>query len=539
MANNQYDADIVVIGSGVTGALVAYELAKAGKSVVIVEAGDHIQRWKAVEHYRSLPDKSIANNSPFPNLPWAPNPIGGKYLDQQGPVKYATTYIRMVGGTTWHWDSATWRLLPNDFKLKTLYGHGRDWPISYDDLEPFYQRAEEEMGVNGYDTEDQSGNGGQPFPPRSKPYPTPGHPFSWGQKQVADMMSKAGYHPIHEPNARLSKPMDGRPQCAGNNSCDPICPIGAKYTGDIHVDKALKAGAKLLSNSVVYRLDADEQGNIVSASYMSPDKSKHTIKGKIFVLAANAIETPKILLMSTSERYPNGLANSSDMVGRNLMDHTGLGFNLVTKTPVWPGTGPNALLVFLNMRDGEFRKQHASYKTKLRNTAVNNAVTTSLLSKGVLGSALDQQILFQSARQVSIAIDLENMPETRNRIVPSKEKFDAIGIPVPELHFDVDDYWNAGKDAAVADVKKIAQILDADIIATDLNKQNREHILGTLIMGNDPKDSVVDKDCKTHDHPNLYIAGTGVFPAVGCVNPTLTGAALALRLAAKLKTIAI
>ena len=536
MPDVQYDADVIVIGSGVTGALTAYELAKAGKNVLILEAGDRVERWKAIEKYRSLPDKSIANNSPYPNREWAPNPIGGKYLEQKGPVGFATTYVRMVGGTTWHWDSATWRLLPNDFKLKSVYGRGRDWPISYNDLEPYYYRAEVEMGVNGYDVEDQSGQGASHFPPRSAPYPTPGHPFSSAQRKVAGMMEAAGYHPIHEPNARASRPYDGRPACAGNNTCDPICPIGAKYTGDIHVDKALAKGARLISNAVVYRLDADDAGRIVSVSYMTPDKARHTLHAKQFVLAAHAIETPKILLMSTSARYPNGLANSSGMVGRNLMDHTGLGFNIVAKDELWPGTGPNALLVFLNARDGDFRKTRASYKTKLRNTAVNTAVTQALLAKGVMGSELDRQIKFQSARQVSLAVDLETLPNPENRIVPSRDRVDAIGIPVPEIHFDVDDYWNAGRDAAVTDIARYAEILQGTITMTDLGRQNREHIMGTMIMGSDPKDSVVDADCRSHDHPNLFVAGTSVMPAVGCVNPTLTGAALAIRLADRIKT---
>lgn len=528
---NDNDYDYIIVGSGVTGALVAWELARQGKKVCMIEAGDYIERWKAVEHYRSLPDKSIANNSPYPNLDWAPNPIGGHYLEQKGPVSYATTYIRMVGGTTWHWDSATWRLLPSDFELRSRYGVGRDWPIGYHDLEPFYQRAESELGVNGWDVEDQSGQGGNHYPPRSAPYPTPGHPFSWGQQVVADKLQAAGYWPIHEPNARLSAATDERPACAGNNTCDPICPIGAKYTADVHVRKALAAGCHLLSNSVVFRIDADDNGKITAVHYRRPDKTEGSLSAKVFVLAANAIETPKLLLMSTSARYPKGLANRSDQVGRNLMDHTGLGFNLITEEEVWPGTGPNALLVMLNAREGQFRRHQAGYKTKLRNTAVNMAVTSALIKQGILGHELYRQIRYQSARQISLAIDLETLPDPANRIVPSSDRRDAIGIPVPEIHYNVDDYWNNGRDAAIADVTKIAGILKAKIVASDLNKQNREHILGTMIMGNSASDSVVNADCRTHDHPNLYIAGTSVFPAVGCVNPTLTAAALALRLA--------
>lgn len=531
MANTTLDFDYVIVGSGVTGALIAWQLSRHGKRVCMIEAGDYVSRWKAIEHYRSLPDKSIANNSPYPNLEWAPNPIGGHYLEQKGPVKYATTYIRMVGGTTWHWDSATWRLLPSDFELNTRYGVGRDWPIGYEDLEPWYQKAEEELGVNGWDTEDQSGQGNDHYPPRSQPYPTPGHPFSWGQQVVAGKLEAAGYSAIHEPNARLSVATAERPACAGNNTCDPICPIGAKYTADFHVRKALDHGCTLLSNSVVYRVDAADDGKITAVHFRRPDKSTGTVNGKMFVIAANAIETPKLLLMSVSERYPQGIANTSGQVGRNLMDHTGLGFNLVTEDEVWPGTGPNALLVMLNAREGQFRSERASYKTKFRNTAVNFAVTQSLINQGIMGNELYRQIKYQSARQLSVAVDLETLPNPQNRIVPSQDRTDSLGIPVPEIHYDVDDYWNKGRDAAIADVQNIAKILNAKIVATDTNKQNREHILGTMIMGNSPADSVVDKNCRTHDHPNLYIAGTSVFPAVGCVNPTLTGAALALRIA--------
>jgi choline dehydrogenase-like flavoprotein len=534
MAASSYDADVIVIGSGVTGALVAYELAKAGKSVLILEAGDRVERWKAIEKYRSLPDKGIAMFSPYPNRPWAPNPIGGKYLEQKGPVAYGTTYVRMVGGTTWHWDSATWRLLPNDFKLKTLYGRGRDWPISYDDLEPYYQRAEIELGVNGYDAEDQSGQGGSHFPPRSAPYPTPGIPFSSAHRKLAELMEPAGFHPIHEPNARASIAYGGRPPCGGNNTCDPICPIGAKYTADIHVDRAIAHGARLISNAVVNRIKSDDNGKITSINYLSPDKSARTLTARYFVLAAHAIESPKILLMSKSDKYPRGIANSSDMVGRNLMDHTGIGVGIVAEQEFWPGNGPNALLVFLNGRDGDFRKNSASYKTKLRNVAGNTAVTQGVLAQGHLGSDLDKQIKYQIARQLTFAVDFETLPDPKNRIVPSDDRVDALGIPVPQIHFDVDDYWAAGRDAALKDMTKFAELLNGKIFMQDLNKQNREHIMGTMIMGSNPADSVVNGDCRTHDHHNLFIAGTGVMPAVGCVNPTLTGAALALRIANKM-----
>jgi len=534
MANTTTDADVVIIGSGVLGGLAAYELAKAGKSVLILEAGPRIERWKIVEEWRNSTNKS-SKGSPYPNPPHAPNPFGGNYLVQKGPVAYGTTYLRVVGGTTWHWGSATWRMIPNDFKLNTLYGKGRDWPISYDTIEPFYARAEAELGVNGRDNEDQSGQNGKPWPPRSTPYPMAGLEFNHMQTRLGERMQGAGFHPIHEPNGRASRPYDGRPQCGGNASCNPVCPIGAKYTGDVHIEKAEREGAKVLDNAVVYNIEVGPDGKIAAIHYRTPDKTEHRVTGKYFVLAANAIEAPKLMLMSTSPAFPRGVGNSSDQVGRNLMDHTGLGMAMTVKEAMWPGDGPTELLVFLNGRDGPFRKDHAAYKHKIRNDAPNREVAGELIKQGVMGSKLDQQIKFKVARQLTFAVDLETLPYPANRIVPSKEKFDAIGIPVPEFYYDVDDYWNAGRDAAVKDWHRFAELLDGEITHIDLGHQNREHIMGTMIMGADPKDSVVDADCRTHDHANLFIASTGVMPSGGCVNPTLTGAALAIRLAEVIK----
>ena len=144
-------ADVVVVGSGVAGALVAYQLALAGKSVIMLEAGPRLPRWQTVERFRNQPDKSD-NSAAYPSTAWAPHPEYGPpndYLILKGEHKFNSQYIRAVGGTTWHWAASAWRFIPNDFKMKTLYGVGRDWPIVYDDLEPYYYRAEQELGVWG------------------------------------------------------------------------------------------------------------------------------------------------------------------------------------------------------------------------------------------------------------------------------------------------------------------------------------------------------------------------------------------------------
>ena len=159
---------------------------------------------------------------------------------QSGEHPYNVQYLRVVGGTTWHWAASTWRFLPSDFKLKSLYGVGRDWPIEYSDLEPWYQRAEEELGVWGPGDEELGS-------PRSKPYPMAPLPLSYNEERVKSVLNANGYNVVTEPVARNSRAYDGRPTCCGNNNCMPICPIGAMYNGIFHVEKAEAAGAVIVS----------------------------------------------------------------------------------------------------------------------------------------------------------------------------------------------------------------------------------------------------------------------------------------------------
>ncbi|MEO0745657.1 MAG: GMC family oxidoreductase, partial [Pseudomonadota bacterium] len=288
--------DLVVIGAGVAGGLVAKRAAEAGLRVTIICDGPVVARGDLVDRFRSAPDQTMM--SPYPVLPHAPQPQTVRtddYLIQKGPYPYDQQYIRVVGGTTWHWAAATWRYLPNDMKLKTLYGVGRDWPISYDEIEPWYQSAEEEMGVAGPEN--------APFDaPRSKPYPMGPAPFSYMDRAFNEKLTALGYDHIQAPQARNNQQVyDGRPPCCGNANCMPICPIGAQYSGNMAVEKAQAAGAELITDAVVHHLEVDGEGRITAARYLKPDRSEFRIEAARFALDANGIEGPKILLMSKQE----------------------------------------------------------------------------------------------------------------------------------------------------------------------------------------------------------------------------------------------
>jgi choline dehydrogenase-like flavoprotein len=519
----QYDADVIVVGSGALGSNAAYQLAKAGKSVILMEAGERVPRWKIVQNSRNSPRRGNYNE-PYPNMPWALTTNQDDYLENTGSFPFKPGMLKLVGGTTWHWAAATWRYLPSDMKLKSTYGVGLDWPISYDDLEPYYQRAEEALGVVGSDDQDQSGQGGGAFPPRSKPYPLPPEGKTYLFQRMEARLSPLGFNFIHEPNARVTKPYDGRPACAGNNNCMPVCPIGAMYSGNFHADHAEKSGAKLLTDATAYKLEKGAGGKIVAVHYRTSKGDDIRLTARYFVIAAHGLETPKLLLISD-------VANSSDQVGRNLMDHSGIGMHFLADEPVWSGRGAVQQGGIFNRRDGEHRRDYAAIKHALANGVPNPAVAERLINQGVLGPELDRRIRDEASRLVEVSTVFEMLPHANNRVQPHPTRRDALGIPTLTVNYDVDSYVDAARPIAVNDFHTFVKGMNGTVIDISEGYQNRDHIMGTVIMGADPKTSVVDGDCRTHDHDNLFLATTGVIPASGVINPTLTGVALSIRIA--------
>ncbi|NIF23747.1 MULTISPECIES: GMC family oxidoreductase [Pantoea] len=522
---SEFDADVVIIGSGALGANAAYQLAKAGKSVIMLEAGPYIPRWKVVENYRNGASKRNWC-TPYPNLPWAPNSYTDGYIDAKGDpdFAYVTSYLRVAGGSTRHWASAAWRLLPNDFKLKSVYGVGRDWPYPYEELEPWYVKAELEVGVVGTGHEDQSGQGRGHYPPRSQEYPLPPEGKPYMAQRMQAKLGPMGYQVIHEPHGRVSRPYDGRPACAGNNNCEPVCPIGAMYSGDMHVDKAVALGVDLRTECVAWKIEKGADNKIVSITYREPNGKDTRLTAKIFVVAAHGLETPKLLLM-------NDIANSSDQVGRNLMDHTGLSLTFLADEPLWTGRGSVQHGCIANRRDEPSRAQHSAIRYSLRNLVPNVDVTAPLLKQGLMGKALEDAIYDRASRIMNISTMSETLPSPTNRVVPSKDRKDSIGLPMLDVHYHLDDYVRGMRPQAYKDFANFLQAFNGEVIEAPTGWRNQYHIMGTVIMGDNPKDSVVDKDMRTWDHPNLFLATTGVMPTSATVNPTLTGIALSLRMA--------
>ena len=588
--------DVVIVGAGLAGAIAAYKLGLAGKKVLILESGVGVPVSREAYMERFYTQLAKTPESPYPPNPNAPNAtvlqVGGNgtwkdpktsYLDQSDSVlPFSSTYERRAGGTFWHWLGSSFRFVPNDFTLFSTYGQGRDWPIAYADLglpqpgrsSAYYDDAEREIGVSA-DVADQSYLGLE-FTPGYQ-YPNPSIPLTVTDQFFADVTNgKQTFEgqPVTiypTPAGRNSRPYDGRRVCAGNTNCIPICPIQAKYDPTVTLNKAIDTGnVDVIYKAVADKVLLDEVGqNVTGIHYItytvegtrSPSGTGVAV-GTIYLLAAHAIETPKLLLNS-NDQLPAGVANKSGQVGRNLMDHPLFLRWGLTPEPTWPYRGPLATAGIESLRDGDFRKDRAAWRVELGNEGWNfaafdpesstldfiegtNNSGTNPQNEKLHGQALIQRLNDHFTRQFRFGFLVEQSPEDTNSVTLS-DLTDDLGIPRPKIHYNISDYTKRGFVAAkaltdqvfaaakVTSFSKINPTAPGYFTYTDsqtgevheFEYHGSGHIVGTCRMGDTPDDSVVDRNQRAWDHPNLYIAGSSVFPTVATGNPSLTVAALA------------
>ncbi|MDB5819601.1 MAG: choline dehydrogenase, partial [Rhizobacter sp.] len=459
--NGNSTADVVVVGSGVVGAMVADQLAAAGHSVLVLEAGPRIDRAQAVENWRNMPFANRVGSDYqglYPQSPLAPAPLyfpKNDYVALSGPSgsSFQQGYLRVVGGTTWHWAASCWRHLPVDLRMKSAYGVGRDWPISYEELEPYYCLAEEEMGVAGPNDPAQ-----QSPTERSKPYPMDMIPWGYGDQRFAEVVNPHGYRSVPIPQGRNAVPWHGRPACCGNNNCQPICPIGAMYNGIEHVTRAEAKGVKLLAEAVVYKVDTDANNRVTAVHWYDAQKKSHKASARAFAFACNGVETPRLLLIAANAANPRGIANSSDQVGRNMMDHSGFHCTFLANEPIWTGRGPAQSSCLVGPRDGAFRSEYSSNKMILNNISRVGPATTQALKLGLVGPELDDEIRRRSAYGVDLSISLEPLPDPNNRLTLSPDRRDGLGLACPDNHYDVGDYVRKGATAAGDQLRHIGSL---------------------------------------------------------------------------------
>lgn len=612
MTSETHSYDVVIVGSGIAGAVLAKTLTQAGKHVLLLEAG--LQAGIAFEPeraYRNYQDylqtfyaSTIkATNTPYPDIPDAQSidvlqiqqktPYDEGYLVQLGPLPFASDCVRGPGGTTLHWLGNVPRMLPNDFRMKSLYGQGVDWPISYDDLKPYYEMAEYEIGVAG-DVASQQGpdmsraNYGDDYVFPMLKIPQSYQDQIWmqqsqnlpvqldGQQYTITCISMpqgrnsipnvdyaySGVHwePVQKkltlvPAAKGSYQVVGAiwnqdtgNRCEGNSSCVPICPVQAKYNAMKTLKRADRRKLEIRAQSVASSLMTDPKTNaitgVVYKTYKQPNLPEYTTSvatGKVYVLAASAIENAKILLASNA-------ANSSDQVGRNLMDHLVLLTWGLFREKIYPYRGPGCTTYIPTFRDGSFRKDFAAWISPIDNWgwswptfAPGSDVTNAVATNGMFGKALRQHLNDVITRQALLHFECEQAPDPDNRVTIDPKYKDQLDNYRPVIHYSASEYMLKSFEAA----KKVSdQIFAANGIedytnydsATDPDYvlyrgrgytfRGAGHIVGTHRMGDDPKTSVVNRDQRAWDHKNLYVVGCGSMPTLGTSNPTLTMTAM-------------
>ncbi|MFI5843021.1 GMC family oxidoreductase [Catenuloplanes sp. NPDC051500] len=577
--------DVIVVGGGFAGSLLAKALGEQGWQILVLEAGtggpdtwqDHQDALRA---FRTAVAKTPT--SPYRTTEAAPSPdvldlaggpdgfTAGGYLIQRGAQPYSSPYLRVNGGSGNAWTGLAPRMHPEDFRAGDL-GPGRNWPIGYADLEPWYRAAEGEIGVAA-DVDEQREGVGLPFPPDYQ-FPMHGMPRSFLDEMVAEAVDGRRVHDpylpgtaelrvVGTPQARNAPPnprydggkgfqADGH-RCVGYASCVPICPENAKYT-PLKTQARWPSTVTLRTRAVVNRLTAGPDGRVTEVgfqSYVDDNAGRHTaetVTADLVVLAAHAIENAKLLLSS-------GLANRSDQVGRNLMDHPALLTHGLTPVPCGPYRGPGSTAGIETFRFGPGRRVRAPFRIEIGNwgwvwaLGPPDADTAAFLDRGVYGPALREGLRDRVGRQFALQFEIEQEADPANRVTVDARLRDALGNPRPMLTYSLSDHVKRGMVAAKQVSDQIFALLGAEdhtvfrpeagmpgYVEYDgraLGYRGAGHGGGTHLMGTSAHDSVVNQWQQSWDHPNLYLVGCGSMPSLGTSNPSLTMAALALRSAA-------
>lgn len=507
--------DVCIVGSGIAGAMVAARLAGTGAKVLMLEAGQHFDRSSRFEQLRS---HEILRT---PLWPWVSEGRDG-YVDTSAPeIGYTYTLndsrVRAVGGSTLVWGGLINRFRETDFRSASTYGMGWDWPISYADVEPYYCDAEAEIGVAGQQ------NPGDP--PRSRELPMPKWPPKYGEDAWFRVAEKMGFEIGLASHARNSAPYDNRPACAAISVC-PVCPIGARYSADYHVDRLVADNLiELAVATVARRVVTNDRGDIEMLLATDLDGTDHEIRADQYVIAAHTVETARLLLLSE-------VGNDSDQVGRNLMEHWYTGAGGFIDDQVFPKRIGFETLECNHWYDGPDREVRGAIKLSFIDDH-----DPLMYRDGRVGTDLAEKNCREFGHWVGIGAEIEHQPNPESRVTLSESQTDQFGDPVPVVRFALSDVDRRTHEAALDITTMLAEARGCRDVASIGAYHRAHHHMGTCRMSSDPALGVVDANCKVHSVNNLYLAGASVFPTGGGRQPTLTVAALGLRLGEHLATL--
>ncbi len=535
------EVDFVIIGSGAAGGVLAKELSTNGFRVVVLEQGPYLTEADFSHNEVKILGEDFLTNKPK----LQPNTFR-KTPAEKATQRRALVYGCLVGGTSVHFTANFWRFHEIDFiersKIGAIPGTGfADWPITYADLEPHYTKVEWEVGVSGL-------AGASPFdPPRSKPYPMPPLPVKSSGVIFEGAARKLGWHPFPAPMAILSQPRPGRSACINCGFCLAFgCEVGAKSSSLASVIRmAERTGrCEIRPNSYVHRIEIDSQGRATGAVYFDEKRDTHLQKAKAVVVCANGAETPRLLLLSASKRFPNGLANSSGLVGKYLMLNSGALAMGVFERPLNDYKGYAVSRIVHDFYELDAQKVGfyggGGLDARFDMTPIGFAMGSLPPDTPRWGAGFKSALRHNFTRTLEIFGHGTSLPLENNSFSLDPDVKDAWGLPALRLTYkDHPDDVKLGNwlndramellDAAGAQKKWHFPIGEQEFAV---------HLLGTCRMGNDPKTSVINPDHRAHDVKNLFLCDGSSLVTSGRGQPTMTIMALAYRAADRITHLA-
>jgi choline dehydrogenase-like flavoprotein len=500
------DSAVVVIGSGAGGGTLANELCQKGVKVVLLEAGE-----------RQSSATFINSEWPsFKQLAWSDlRTTSGSWRIARDFPNLPAWICKTVGGTTTHWAGASLRFHADEFRARSTYGAIQganllDWPLSLEELEPFYSRAESKMGV-------------------TRTNDIPGLPGNNNFKVMYNGAVKVGYKNCHTGRMAInSRPRAGRGPCMQLGFCFQGCKSGAKWSTLYTEIPAAEATGNLdlRTRSHVVRIEHGAENKVNAVVYIDAHGQEQRQRARVVCLAGNSIETPRLLLLSTSTRFPDGLANSSGQIGRNYMRHTTGSVYAYFNEPVhfYRGT-VMAGVITDEVPNKPERGFVGGYE--MESISLGLPFYAAFVNPGAWGPEF-ARLMDHYQYTAGLWIVGEDMPQERNQVTLNHEVKDQFGIPVPNVHYD--DHVNdvSMRNHAYRQGEAIYRAVGAiDVIRTPPYPST--HNLGTCRMSKRPRDGVCNKNGQTHDVTNLFISDGSQFTTGGAANPTLTIVTLAIR----------
>jgi choline dehydrogenase-like flavoprotein len=519
--------DVLIIGAGASGAVVASSLAETRMKILCLEQGDWIKPTEFPANGRDWEARRYADFDLSPNR---------RRRDTDYPINDDNSIMKVanfngVGGGTIMFTAHYPRMHPSDFRARTLDGVADDWPIDYWTLEPYFAENDRITGVAGL--------AGDPAYPLHQPN-LPPVPLGKSGTRYATAMNQLGWHWWPSDISVATTEYNGRARCINLGHCTPGCAQGAKASVDItYWPQAIRARVELRTRCRVREITTNEHGMASGAVYYDSNGVERFQPAEMVIVAANGIGTPRLLLNSASPRFPDGLANSSGLVGKNLMLHPWPQVAGYVDDELDGDRGPMTVMWSKQFYETDPSRDFVRGYTLQFNRGtgpVNEAITSMIAGRLPWGRDHHRRYRELVYRRLQIGIACEDLPEEHNRVTLDPVLKDGHGIPAPRIDYTISENTARMMEHGIARASEILATAGAKHIGCSRTLLNSPgHLLGTARMGLDPARSVVNEWGRCHDVKNLFIVDGSIWVTSGGVNPTSTIQALALYIADNIK----